>query len=110
SPDPQQRVSGMNGEVSLDELRRRINDIDDQLLVLVANRKRLSSDVARAKRITGRPTRDYEREREVILGARRRAVELGVAPDLAEELMRLLIRASLTTQEKISVVARVTGC
>jgi chorismate mutase / prephenate dehydrogenase len=95
--------------VTLDDLRRRINDIDDRLIELVAERKRLSQEVARVKRSTGRATRDYEREREVIMTARTRADTLGVSPDVAEELLRILIRSSLTTQEQASVVARGAG-
>jgi chorismate mutase/prephenate dehydrogenase len=37
------------------------------------------------------------------------ATELGVSPALAEELLRLLIRSSLTTQEQASVAARGAG-
>ena len=99
----------MSDDLTLDDLRRRINGIDDELLELVAERKRLSGEVARVKRSTGRATRDFEREREVILAARTRAEALQVAPDLAEELMRLLIRNSLTTQEQASVQSRGTG-
>jgi chorismate mutase/prephenate dehydrogenase len=57
------------------------------------------------KRSTGRGTRDYGRERDVILAARVNAARVGVPPDTAEELMRLLIRTSLTTQEQASVAA-----
>ena len=96
-------------DVTLDDLRRRLNDIDRQLISLVAERKAVSSEVARVKRATGHPTRDYEREREVILGVRGIASELGVSPALAEELLRLLIRSSLTTQEQASVAARGAG-
>jgi len=96
-------------DVTLDDLRRRINEIDDQLLALVAERKNLSGEVARVKRRTGRATRDYQREREVILAARNKATALGVAPDVAEEVLRILIRSSLTTQEQASVVAQGTG-
>src|SRR5262245_5385059 len=95
--------------VTLDDLRRRINALDDQLLDLVVERKRLSEEVARVKRSTGRATRDYEREREVILAARTRAEGLGISPDAAEELLRILIRSSLTTQEQASVVAGGAG-
>jgi chorismate mutase / prephenate dehydrogenase len=95
--------------VTLDDLRRRINDIDDRLIELVAERKHLSEEVARVKRSTGRATRDYEREREVIMSARTRAGTLGVSPDVAEEMLRILIRSSLTTQEQASVVARGAG-
>ena len=96
-------------DVTLDELRRGLNDLDRQLLAMVAERQRVSREVARVKRATGYPTRDYGRERTVILDARNSAAQLGVSPDLAENLMRMLIRSSLTTQEQISVATKGTG-
>ena len=99
----------MRDDVTLDDLRRRVTEIDRQLISLVAERKAVSGEVARVKRATGYPTRDYERERDVILGVRATATELGVSPALAEELLRLLIRSSLTTQEQASVAARGAG-
>src|SRR6266853_1894238 len=94
---------------TLENLRQRVTELDRQLIALVAERKAVSEEVARVKRATGRPTRDYEREREVILGVRAAASERGVSPALAEQLLRLLIRSSLTTQEQASVVARGAG-
>jgi chorismate mutase/prephenate dehydrogenase len=96
-------------EVTLDELRRRLTANDRQILALVAERQRLSREIARVKRSTGYPTRDYNRERDVILGARKAAEEIGVSPGFAETLMRMLIRSSLTTQEQASVAAHGTG-
>ena len=98
-----------NGSPTLEDLRLRLNQIDRHLITLVAERKAVSAEVARAKRATGHPTRDYEREKDVILGVRAVANELGVSPALAEDLLRLLIRSSLTTQEHASVVARGKG-
>jgi len=95
--------------VTLEDLRQRVNDLDRQLVALVAERKAVSEEVARVKRATGKPTRDYEREREVIMGVRATAAERGVSPQLAEQLLRLLIRSSLTTQEQASVVAHGAG-
>src|SRR5580704_110103 len=97
------------GTVTLAGLRQRVTDIDRQLIALVAERKAVSEEVARVKRATGKPTRDYERERDVILGVRGLAQERGVSPELAEQLLRLLIRSSLTTQEHASVVAHGAG-
>jgi chorismate mutase / prephenate dehydrogenase len=94
---------------TLDELRQRLTEIDRQLIGLIAERKALSEEVASVKRATGKPTRDYEREREVIMGVRTAAAERGVSPALAEQLLRLLIRSSLTTQEQASVVAHGGG-
>ena len=96
-------------DTTLEDLRRRLNDIDRRLLAIVAERKSVSGEVARVKRATGKPTRDYEREREVILGVRAAAAELGVSPALAEDLLRLLICSSLTTQERASVSAHGAG-
>jgi len=95
--------------VTLEDLRQRMNDLDRQLIQLVAERKVLSEEVARVKRATGKPTRDYEREREVIMGVRAAAAERGVSGELAEQLLRLLIRSSLTTQEQASVIAHGAG-
>jgi chorismate mutase / prephenate dehydrogenase len=94
---------------TLEDLRQRLNDLDRQLIALVAERKAVSEEVAHVKRATGKPTRDYEREREVIMGVRTIAAERGVSPQLAEQLLRLLIRSSLTTQEQASVVAHGAG-
>ncbi|HQW08200.1 MAG TPA: bifunctional chorismate mutase/prephenate dehydrogenase [Steroidobacteraceae bacterium] len=95
--------------MTLDELRQHLNDLDTRLLELVADRQQTSREIARVKRETGYATRDYEREREVIMGARSQAATLGVSPQLAETFMRLLIRSSLTTQERASVAAHGAG-
>jgi chorismate mutase / prephenate dehydrogenase len=95
--------------LTLEELRQRVTQIDRALIELVAERKAVSEEVARVKRASGTPTRDYEREREVIMGVRAAADERGVSAALAEQLLRLLIRSSLTTQEQASVVAHGAG-
>lgn len=94
---------------TLDELRQRLNQIDDQLIELIAERQRKSREIAAVKRATGHATRDYARERDVIMGARALAEQRGVSASDAEALMRMLIRSSLTTQEQASVVAHGAG-
>lgn len=88
---------------SLEELRARLDVIDRQLLELVAERQSLGAQIAAVKRATGQSTRDYRREREVLLKARCDAEALGVSPALAESLMRALIQGSLTTQEQARI-------
>jgi len=95
--------------MTLDELRRHLDGLDRQLLQIIAERQAASREIAQAKRSTGHATRDYGRERDVILGARRTAEQLGVSGDVAEAVMRLLIRSSLTTQEQASVAAKGGG-
>jgi chorismate mutase / prephenate dehydrogenase len=95
--------------MTLEQLRQQLDQLDGELLALIARRQAIARDVAAAKRATGYPTRDYQREREVILGVRKRAELLGLPGDLAENVLRLLIRSSLTTQEQVSVAAHGTG-
>ena len=91
--------------MNLQEIRERLSELDRQLLALVAERQRLSREVAEAKRNEGKATRDFTREREVLMQARSTADALGISPALAESVLRLLIRGSLTTQERIRVAA-----
>jgi len=98
-----------NGGSDLAELRRRLTEIDDRLLELVAERQHLVEAIGRNKQGKGQPTRDFAREKDVIQGAVAKAHELGLPPDLAEVLMRLLIRSSLTTQEQDRVVSEGRG-
>src|ERR1700736_3897122 len=95
--------------MNLDELRTALTDLDGQLVELVARRQALSEQVAAAKRATGRATRDFGREREVILRGRTAASRLGVSPDLVESLLRQLIQSSLATQEQARVAAQAHG-
>ena len=95
--------------MNLDELRAELTELDGQLLDLVARRQALSEKVAAVKRASGRATRDFAREREVILRARTAAQRLGISPDLAESLLRQLIQSSLTTQEQARVAAQAHG-
>lgn len=94
---------------SLDELRARLDVLDRQLLELVAERQAISTEIATVKRATGQSTRDFRREREVLLKARRDAEALGVPPALAEAILQALIRSSLTTQEQARVSAQGRG-
>jgi chorismate mutase/prephenate dehydrogenase len=95
--------------MTLDELRTTLTELDERLIELVARRQALSEQVASVKRATGRATRDFGRERDVILHGRTAALRLGVSPDLAESLLRQLIQSSLATQEHARVIAHAHG-
>ena len=91
--------------MELKSLRDRLTALDAELLGLIAERQRISEEVAIAKRATGLPTRDFKREKEVLLDARAAAEKLGLSPALADQMLRLLIRSSLATQEQAQVEA-----
>jgi chorismate mutase/prephenate dehydrogenase len=95
--------------MDLDTLRGQLSGVDRKLLELIAERQRLSREIASVKHSTGHPTRDYRRERDVLMAARASAQELGVSPAVAEQIMALLILSSLATQEKARVLAQGGG-
>jgi chorismate mutase/prephenate dehydrogenase len=93
----------------LDQLRQELGAVDRQLVELIARRLDLSSAIGSHKRRSGVSTRDYRQERDVIERGRAAARELGVSPEVAEQLMLLLIRSSLTVQEREGVAQAGTG-
>lgn len=95
--------------MNLDELRSQLTAVDEQLIALIAERQRIVGDISREKLSSGRATRDFEREKVVLSSARDRAMDSGVDPDLAEEILTALIRASLTNQERERVAAEGVG-
>jgi chorismate mutase/prephenate dehydrogenase len=95
--------------MTLEDLRKRLTEVDRELIALVAARQKIVADIGTHKIENSVPTRDYEREREVLKGAHEHARSLGLEPELAEQIMGLLIRASLTHQEQTRVAAQTSG-
>jgi chorismate mutase/prephenate dehydrogenase len=94
---------------TLEELRAQLGQVDRDLLALVSRRQELAQQIGQVKLAQGIPTRDYRQERDVIERARVAATEHGLSPRFGEDLMLLLIRSSLTVQEKDHVAARGSG-
>lgn len=95
--------------MSLDKLRDSLSAVDRQLVDLIAERQRLVGEIGRSKQTSGAGTRDYAREKDVLDMGRVQATELGVDPDLAEDILRQLIRSSLASQERDRVIAEGKG-
>ena len=95
--------------MNLDELRTNLSSVDSRLIELIAERQQLAGKIGRAKQSTGRATRDFEREKDVLEMVRQKAESLSIDPNVAEEVMRVLIRTSLTSQERDRVVAEGKG-
>ena len=102
-------MTGNGDKPSLDQLRQELGAVDRQLLELVARRLDLSSSIGAWKRQAGISTRDYGQEREVVERARNAAAQVGVSPEVAEQLVLLLIRSSLTVQEREGVAQAGAG-
>jgi len=98
-----------SGRVTIEELRERLSEVDRGIIDGIAERQALVAEIGARKLAVGRPLRDFSREKDVLDGVRARAAERGLAPDLAEEVLRALIRASLEQQEHARVTATAGG-
>ncbi|SHF73834.1 prephenate dehydratase [Vibrio gazogenes] len=52
---------------SLQDIRLRLNELDDQLLQLLSERRKLSIEVAKSKVETAKPVRDADREQQLLV-------------------------------------------
>ncbi len=95
--------------MNLDELRKNLSAVDRRLVEMIAERQRIVADIGKSKLTSGTGTRDYAREKDVLDMGRKQAVEMGVDPDLVENLLEMLIRTSLESQERDRVVAEGKG-
>jgi chorismate mutase/prephenate dehydrogenase len=95
--------------MDLEQLRKNLSAVDRQLVELIAERQNIVSAIGKSKLSTGTGTRDYKREKDVLDMGRAQAEELGVDPDLIENLLQLLIRTSLESQERDRVAAEGKG-
>jgi chorismate mutase/prephenate dehydratase len=87
--------------MGLDDHRKRIDELDDQILKLLDERARVVGDIAQAKREANVPTYDPERERQVL---DRLAARAGRFPaEAIRAVYREIMSASLALQEPIKV-------
>jgi len=95
--------------MSLDDLRDELSGVDRQLVNLIAERQRIVGEIGRSKQSSGTATRDYAREKDVLDMARAQAKDQDLDPDVAESVLRQLIRISLESQERDRVIAEGKG-
>ncbi len=82
----------------LGELRQEIDQLDSQLVELLAKRAKVTTEVGQIKAETGMPVYVPEREKNLIASRRKQAGSAGVSPDLVEDLLRRIMRESYHTQ------------
>ncbi len=87
----------------LETVRRRIRQLDQELIALAAERVSLARRVGEIKRLEGQPIVDFAQELRVMSRAREEALEQGLDPSIAENLLARLIRAAITVQEEDNV-------
>ena len=95
--------------MSLEDLRNRLSAVDSRLVELIAERQRIVADIGRSKQTSGRATRDFAREKDVLDMGRAQAEALGIDADVVEAVLRKLIETSLASQERDRVIAEGKG-
>jgi chorismate mutase/prephenate dehydrogenase len=91
--------------MSIDVLRDELAEVDRRILELVKRRQDVAESIGRLKSQGKLSIRNFAQEKEVLQRARSLAEELGVSAEVAEHLMKRLIRYSLATQERQRVAA-----
>lgn len=94
-----EQVASETPDPRLDELRRRIIEVDEQLIRLIGERRDLVLEVGRRKEELGLPILDPRREAEVVRRAAIRARELGVDEEMARDVVWRVIAAARAVQE-----------
>ncbi|NQY88768.1 MAG: bifunctional chorismate mutase/prephenate dehydrogenase [Colwellia sp.] len=88
-----------NFDDNLKILRNEIDDIDSQLVALLAKRLAVTTKVGALKSVAGVPILAPEREAALISKRRKQAEEVGLSGDLIEDVLRRLMRDSYVSQD-----------
>ncbi|RLG56971.1 MAG: chorismate mutase [Candidatus Hydrothermarchaeota archaeon] len=84
--------------MSIDKLRKQIDEIDEEILTLIAKRMQKAKKIGEIKRTKGLKIKDNEREREVIEKWKRKAKELNLSKEFVEKIVKEIIRESRDVQ------------
>ena len=94
---------------ALAPLRQQIDSIDSQLVALLAERAKVTAQVGKIKQQYALPVYVPEREQLLLSARREQAQQLGLSADLAEDVLRRIMRESYQTQESGFVCCRDGG-
>ncbi|MFK5633153.1 bifunctional chorismate mutase/prephenate dehydrogenase [Ornithinimicrobium sp. LYQ103] len=98
---PGQHGDQTTTEAPLAELRAGIDEVDAQIMALLARRLELVGQVGEIKGRHGLPIYAPERERTMIAAKRALAEERGLPPDLVEDVLRRCMRESYTHEKNM---------
>ncbi len=83
----------------LDHLRRKLDEIDEDIIKLIAERQFNVEQIGNVKLDTNSPTRDYQREKQVFDKVKAHAKNHNLDPNIAQQIFELVIETSLSKQE-----------
>lgn len=89
--------------MEIEELRKRIDQVDLELIKLLKERSELVNRILEVKKRLGLPLKDVKREKEVLENIKTKAIEFALDPVLIEEVFRKIIGLSMSSYRDISV-------
>ena len=92
--------SKTNYSKQLLDIRDAISEIDDSLISLIADRRKLSINVARIKQLIGKPLRDQPREKELLESLVEKASLLNIESRYITKLFTTIIEDSVRYQQE----------
>ena len=84
---------------NLKQLRKRIDEVDDQILSALSERVKICKAIGEAKKARGIPIKDSDREKEVYKRAREKAGNLALNPGQVEAVYREIVNMCSSIQE-----------
>lgn len=87
--------------IELSELRKDINEIDNELMVLLAKRRRISHLVAEAKIAINKPVRDIKREEQMLIELINGGKSLGLDGYYVKQVFQTVIEDSVLHQQAL---------
>jgi chorismate mutase len=79
-------------------IRKKIDEIDNKLVVLLKQRMDLCKSIGEEKRKSGLPVKDHRREDEVYLHIMSKALEFGLDPQKVEAIFKEIVALSVFIQ------------
>ncbi|CEN32278.1 T-protein [Candidatus Westeberhardia cardiocondylae] len=86
---------------NINKLRKKIDEIDQNLLLLIIQRLSISSKIGEIKKKLGIPIYDQKREKQLIKKKKNDANILKTSPDLIENILRCIINESYKHETNI---------
>ncbi|MBC7129817.1 chorismate mutase [Candidatus Bathyarchaeota archaeon] len=84
----------------IEQLRKKIDEIDEEILSLLKERIEISKQIGEVKRNKGLPIKDLERELEKYQQVAKKAIELGLNAENVKNIYKNIIKMSRQIQEQ----------
>ena len=82
----------------IEKLRKRIDEVDEQILHSLSERTKISAAIGLMKRKQGLPVKDDDRETKLYVNIKKRAAELGLDTAQVEAVYRKIVAMCTSVQ------------